>query len=49
MEGANFNGSVDMQTTVAAVRGSDAASRTEASSSADTGLTDRSVERILTK
>jgi cytoskeletal protein CcmA (bactofilin family) len=49
MEGANFNGSVDMQSTVAAVRGSDAAARTEASSSADTGLTDRSVERILTK
>jgi cytoskeletal protein CcmA (bactofilin family) len=51
MEGANFNGSVDMQTTVAAVRGSgsDATARTEATSSADTGLTDRSVERILSK
>jgi cytoskeletal protein CcmA (bactofilin family) len=49
MEGANFNGSVDMQSTVAAVRGSDAAARTEAGSSADTGLTDRSVERILSK
>ncbi len=49
MEGANFNGSVDMHSTVAAVRGSDAAARTEAGSSADTGLTDRSVERILSK
>jgi cytoskeletal protein CcmA (bactofilin family) len=49
MEGANFNGSVDMQSTVAAVRGSDAATRTEGNSSADTGLTDRSVERILSK
>ena len=49
MEGANFNGSVDMQSTFAAVRGSDAGARTEAGSSADTGLTDRSVERILSK
>jgi hypothetical protein len=49
MEGANFNGSVDMQTTVAAVRGFDATARTEATASADTGLTDRSVERILSK
>lgn len=49
MEGANFNGSVDMQSTVAAVRGSDAAARSEAYSSADTGLTDRSVERIIAK
>ena len=49
MEGANFNGSVDMQSPVAAVRGSDTFARTEASSSADTGLTDRSVERILNK
>ena len=49
MEGANFNGSVDMQTTVAAVRGSDATARTETTSSADTGLTDRSVERVLGK
>ena len=49
MEGANFNGSVDMQSTVAAVRGSDATARTEAFSSADTGLTDRSVERIIAK
>jgi cytoskeletal protein CcmA (bactofilin family) len=47
MEGANFNGSVDMQSAVAAVRGFDATARTEASSSADTGLTDRSVERII--
>src|SRR3984957_9756206 len=49
MEGANFNGSVDMQSAVAAVRGSDTGARTETNSSADTGLTDRSVERILTK
>jgi cytoskeletal protein CcmA (bactofilin family) len=49
MEGANFNGSVDMQSAVAAVRGSDATARTEAFSSADTGLTDRSVERIIAK
>jgi cytoskeletal protein CcmA (bactofilin family) len=49
MEGANFNGSVDMQSTVAAVRGSDATARTEAFPSSDTGLTDRSVERIIAK
>lgn len=49
MEGANFNGSVDMHSAVAAVRGSDASSRTEVVPSADTGLTDRSVERILGK
>jgi cytoskeletal protein CcmA (bactofilin family) len=49
MEGANFNGSVDMQSTVAAVRGSDATVRMEALSSADNGLTDRSVERIIAR
>jgi cytoskeletal protein CcmA (bactofilin family) len=50
MEGANFNGSVDMHSTVAAVRGSDANPRTEVvAPSSDTGLTDRSVERILGK
>ena len=49
MEGANFNGSVDMQSTVAAVRGHDAPARTEASSPSDTGLTDRSVEKIISK
>jgi cytoskeletal protein CcmA (bactofilin family) len=49
MEGANFNGSVDMQSTVAAVRGHDAPARTEASSPSDTGLTDRSVEKIIRK
>jgi len=49
MEGANFNGSVDMQSAVAAVRGFDATARTDTSLSADTGLTDRSVERILAK
>jgi cytoskeletal protein CcmA (bactofilin family) len=49
MEGANFNGSVDMQSTVAAVRGHDAPARTEANSSSDTGLTDRSVEKIISK
>jgi cytoskeletal protein CcmA (bactofilin family) len=49
MEGANFNGSVDMQSAVAAVRGHDAPARTEASSPSDTGLTDRSVEKIISK
>jgi cytoskeletal protein CcmA (bactofilin family) len=49
MEGANFNGSVDMQSTVAAVRGHDAPARTDANSSSDTGLTDRSVEKIISK
>lgn len=42
MEGANFNGSVDMSSAVAAVRGNDAYS-------ADTGLSDRSVDKILAK
>jgi cytoskeletal protein CcmA (bactofilin family) len=45
MEGANFNGSVDMSSAVAAVRGSD----TYSAASADTGLSDRSVDRILAK
>jgi cytoskeletal protein CcmA (bactofilin family) len=50
MEGANFNGSVDMHTAVGAVRGSDANPRVEAVvPSSDTGLTDLSVERILGK
>ncbi len=50
MEGANFNGSVDMQSTVGAVRGSDATAWTgETASPSDTGLTDRSVERIIAK
>ncbi len=49
MEGANFNGSVDMQSAVAAVRGHDAPARTEASTPSDTGLTDRSVEKIISK
>jgi cytoskeletal protein CcmA (bactofilin family) len=42
MEGANFNGSVDMSSAVAAVRGNDAYS-------ADQGLSDRSVEKIIAK
>ena len=45
MEGANFNGSVDMSSAVAAVRGNDAYS----SASADPGLSDRSVDKILAK
>ena len=49
MEGANFNGSVDMHSTVGAVRGSDANPRNEFVPSSDTGLTDRSVEKIITK
>jgi cytoskeletal protein CcmA (bactofilin family) len=49
MEGANFNGSVDMHSTVGAVRGSDANPRTEYVPSSDIGLTDRSVEKIITK
>jgi cytoskeletal protein CcmA (bactofilin family) len=43
MEGANFNGSVDMTSAVAAVRGNDA------HSSADLGLSERSVDKILAK
>ena len=42
MEGANFNGSVDMSSAVAAVRGSDGYA-------ADSGLSDRSVDKILAK
>jgi cytoskeletal protein CcmA (bactofilin family) len=45
MEGANFNGSVDMTSAVAAVRGSDAYSV----GSSDPGLSDRSVDKILAK
>lgn len=41
MEGANFNGSVDMSSAQAA--------RTEPVQSADVGLSERSVERILSK
>jgi cytoskeletal protein CcmA (bactofilin family) len=48
MEGANFNGSVDMSSSQAAVRGTDVFSRAE-SATADIGLTDRSVEKILSK
>jgi cytoskeletal protein CcmA (bactofilin family) len=46
MEGANFNGSVDMSSAVAAVRGSDAYS---SGASADVGLSERSVDKILAK
>ena len=50
MEGANFNGSVDMSSPVAAVRGSEGVARTDvAGPSSDTGLTERSVEKILGK
>jgi cytoskeletal protein CcmA (bactofilin family) len=51
MEGANFNGSVDMSTAVAAVRTHDthSYSRTDSTVSADVGLTERSVEKILSK
>lgn len=48
MEGANFNGSVDMGSSHAAARGTDVLSRAE-SATADTGLTDRSVDKILSK
>jgi cytoskeletal protein CcmA (bactofilin family) len=49
MEGANFNGSVDMSSPVAAVRGSEGASRTDGAAGSDTGLTERSVDKILGK
>ncbi|HEY0340623.1 MAG TPA: polymer-forming cytoskeletal protein [Steroidobacteraceae bacterium] len=50
MEGANFNGSVDMHSALGAVRGSDATPRTDfGAPSSDTGLTDSSVEKIITK
>lgn len=50
MEGANFNGSVDMSSPVAAVRGSEGATRSDGTaSSSDTGLTERSVDKILGK
>jgi hypothetical protein len=38
-----------MHSTVGAVRGSDASPRTEFVPSSDIGLTDRSVEKIITK
>jgi len=46
MEGANFNGSVDMTSAVAAVRGNDMYSP---AASADAGLSERSVDKILAK
>ena len=49
MEGANFNGSVDMSSPVAAVRGSEGSPRSDAAPSSDTGLTERSVDKILGK
>jgi cytoskeletal protein CcmA (bactofilin family) len=49
MEGANFNGSVDMSSPVAAVRGSEGSARTDVVPSSDTGLTERSVDKILGK
>ena len=48
MEGANFNGSVDM-TSVQSARVSDRSSRADVLLTADVGLSDRSVERIITK
>jgi cytoskeletal protein CcmA (bactofilin family) len=48
MEGANFNGSVDMGSNMAAGRGTDGHFRAE-SLTADTGLTERSVDKILSK
>ncbi len=48
MEGANFNGSVDMGSSHAAARGTDGLARAQAAT-ADTGLSDRSVEKILSK
>ena len=50
MEGANFNGSVDMSSPVGAVRGSEGSGRTDAvTPSSDTGLSERSVDKILGK
>lgn len=49
MEGANFNGSVDMSSPVAAVRGSEGSARSDVGPSSDTGLTERSVDKILGK
>jgi cytoskeletal protein CcmA (bactofilin family) len=49
MEGANFNGSVDMSGGQIAAPNLEGSLRTELAQSADTGLTDRSVERILGK
>ena len=56
MEGANFNGSVDMSSPVGAVRGSEgngnasASARTDsAAPSSDTGLSEKSVDKILGK
>jgi hypothetical protein len=46
MEGANFNGSVDMTSAVAAVRSHDTYS---SAPSADLGLSERSVDKILAK
>jgi cytoskeletal protein CcmA (bactofilin family) len=49
MDGANFNGSVDMSSSQTAARGYDKSSRTDLLVTADTGLSDRSVERIIAK
>ena len=54
MEGANFNGTVDMSSPVSAVRGSEeggsVSKRADAPApSSDTGLTERSVDKILGK
>jgi cytoskeletal protein CcmA (bactofilin family) len=49
MDGANFNGSVDMSSAQTGARGSDNSSRSDLLLTVDTGLSDRSVERIVTK
>jgi cytoskeletal protein CcmA (bactofilin family) len=48
-EGANFNGSVDMSSAHAVARGSNANSLASVQSSADVALSERSVEKIITK
>jgi cytoskeletal protein CcmA (bactofilin family) len=48
-EGANFNGSVDMGGAHAAARGSHTSARADYQATADVGLSDRSVEKIITK
>ena len=47
MEGANFNGSVDMSGAQSVARGSH--TRTDFQPAADVGLSERSVEKIITK
>jgi cytoskeletal protein CcmA (bactofilin family) len=49
MDGANFNGSVDMSGVQSVAVGSDRSPRTDLPPTADVGLSDRSVEKIITK